>query len=102
MSEATRYLANPVVSCREEDADGALLFNPDADDTAIVDATGQVIWELLRTPHTLAQIVAHLTEMFRVPDPAQAASDVERFVQALLPDFIVTVDDDPEHPCSLE
>jgi hypothetical protein len=86
--KAKRYVANPVVSCREEEG-GAAVFNPDTDDMAIINPTGLVIWDFLDSPRTAAQVAAHLIEKFRGVSLEQATGDAEGFLESLLPDFIL-------------
>jgi hypothetical protein len=92
MEKPKRYLSNPVVSCGEEE-DGALLFNPDTNDSAIINPTGQVIWSFLATPHSLDEIAAHLAEFFQGVSTEQASQDATRFIQALAPDFVLETSD---------
>jgi hypothetical protein len=93
MSESKRYQANPVVSCGDEE-DGAVLFNPDTDDTAIVNLTGRALWAFLETPRTVDEMAAHLVQTYRGVQAEQAAQDADQFVQSLRPDFLLEVDDD--------
>jgi hypothetical protein len=85
MSERKRYLANPDVSCREEGPEGALLFNPDTDGMMVLNPTGLVIWEALDEPRTQDEIVAHLRERCDNVPVEQVGTDVDEFLQALLP-----------------
>ena len=39
------FIRNPDVVLREEDPDGALLFNPDTNQIRILNATGLFIWK---------------------------------------------------------
>jgi hypothetical protein len=93
MSESKRYQANPVVSCGDEE-DGAVLFNPDADDTAIVNLTGRALWGFLEMPRTVDEMAAYLVQTYRGVQAEQAAEDADQFVQSLLSDFLLEVDDD--------
>ena len=91
MSNPKRYKANPVVSYGEEE-DGAVLFNPDTDDTVIINITGQILWDLLKTPHTVEELSEHLTIKYQDVSIEQVTEDVTQFVQALIPDFLSEVD----------
>jgi hypothetical protein len=83
------FQANPEVSCVDEGKDGALLYNPDKDDSVILNRTGRDIWAFLGAPHGLEEIAQHLTTTFPGVTPERAAQDAEKFIQSLLPDFIV-------------
>lgn len=91
MNKTKRYQVNPVVSYGEEE-DGAVLFNPDTDDTVIINTTGQILWNLLKTPHTVEELSEHLTEKYQNISIEQVTEDVTQFVQALIPDFLSEVD----------
>ncbi len=89
----TRYLANTVVSCRDEGEDGALLFNPDLDGAALINPTGRLIWDILVLPHTVEEISDLLAEKLNMPDASVVAKDVEEFLMTLQPDFILVESD---------
>lgn len=93
MNPLKRYVANPVVSCGDEE-DGAVLFNPDTDDTAIVNLTGRALWAFLETLRTVDEMAAYLVQTYRDVQAEQAAEDAAQFVQSLSPDFLLEVDDD--------
>ncbi|MBN1922413.1 MAG: PqqD family peptide modification chaperone [Anaerolineae bacterium] len=84
MNEPARYVVNPDVSCREEGADGALLFNPDTNDVLVINITGLLIWQALSAPRSEAQVVAELKQRCHgVPEDA-VAQDTHEFVERLL------------------
>lgn len=93
MDSLTRYMTNPTASCGDEH-DGAVLFNPDTDDTIIVNLTGRALWAFLETPRTIDEMVTYLVETYRDVSAEQAANDVTRFVQSLAPDFLLETNDD--------
>ena len=94
MSEKT-YRANEVVSCVDEGEDGALLYNPDKDDTVVLNPSGRSIWALLAAPRTLDEIASHLATAYPEVTPEQARKDAEQFVQSLVPGFIIPSPDEP-------
>jgi hypothetical protein len=85
-------MANPAVSCGDEQ-DGAVLFNPDADDTAVVNPTGRALWAFLETPRTVDEMAAYLVETYQGVSAEQAAEDAAQFAQSLAPDFLLEMDD---------
>ncbi|MBU0491994.1 MAG: PqqD family peptide modification chaperone [Chloroflexi bacterium] len=93
MTESTRYQANPAVSCGDEE-DGAVLYNPDTDDTTIVNLPGRALWAFMETPRTVDEMAAYLTETYRDVAAEQAAEDAAQFIQALLPNFVLEANDD--------
>jgi hypothetical protein len=94
MSEKT-YRANEVVSCVDEGEDGAMLYNPDKDDTVLLNPSGRGIWALLAVPRTLEEIAGHLATAYPDVPPDQARRDAEQFIQSLAPDFIIPSPDAP-------
>jgi sensor domain CHASE-containing protein len=90
MDEATRYMANPVVSCGDEQ-DGSVLFNPDTDDMVVINPSGKVIWAFIQTAHTALEIAAHLVETYQGISAEQAAQDAQGFVDSLRGDFVLEV-----------
>lgn len=87
MVEHQKYQVNPNVSCGDEE-DGAVLYNPDTDGTAIINSAGRTLWALLAAPRTVQEMTAFLTTCYRDVSAEQAAADVAQFVQSLLPDFV--------------
>jgi len=79
----TKYLANPDVSCREEDPEGAILYNPDTDTVRVINPTGLMIWQALAQPHTTDNIVSYLLEVCEDVPTNQVAMDVNGFIEAL-------------------
>jgi hypothetical protein len=92
---AKTYRANDVVSCVDEGEDGAMLYNPDKDDTVLLNPTGRGIWALLAAPRTVDEIAAHLATTYPDVTREQAVQDAEKFLQSLTPDFIITSPDVP-------
>jgi len=86
MTHAERYLANPDVSCREEEPnEGAILFNPDTDAILVINPTGLLIWRALEQPRTQEEIVSYLMETCEGVPADQVAEDVDLFLQSLQP-----------------
>ena len=89
------YRANEVVSCVDEGEDGAMLYNPDKDETILLNPSGRSTWVLLAAPRTLAEIASHLAAAYPDVTPEQARQDAEQFVQSLIPDFVIPSPDEP-------
>jgi hypothetical protein len=87
MSEKT-YRANEVVSCVDEEEDGAMLYNPDTDDTVLLNPSGRIIWALLSAPRTIDEIAAHLATAYPDVPRTRVLRDAELFIQSLVPDFV--------------
>jgi hypothetical protein len=93
MSDKT-YKANEVVSCVDEGEDGAMLYNPDKDDTVLLNPTGRIIWALLSVPRTLDEIAGHLAAAYPGVTREQARQDAEQFIQSVVPNFIIPSPDE--------
>ena len=91
MSTAQRYQANPDVSCGDED-DGAVLYNPDTDDTVVINLSGRLLWAYLAEPRTVEELAAHLVNSYSGVQAEAAAEDATRFVADLTPDFLLEVE----------
>ncbi len=64
-----RFIRNPDVVLREEDPEGALLFNPDTNQIRVINATGLFIWKHCDGKKDLPTIIAAMKKVFdRVPD----------------------------------
>jgi hypothetical protein len=79
-----RYIQNPDVNQREEDEDGALLFNPDTDQVQLISKTGLYIWKLCIEPHTVEEIVNRFREDFDEVPEDQVTTDVEEFLKQMV------------------
>jgi hypothetical protein len=93
VSEKT-YRANEVVSCVDEGEDGAMLYNPDKDDSVLLNPSGRSIWALLSTPRTLDEIAGHLITAYPDITREQARKDAEQFIQSLVPAFVIPSPDE--------
>lgn len=85
-----RYAVNPVVSLREE-FEGAMLYNPDADDIVLINETGRIIWDAIAQPQTTAEIAAYLEA--NTEGAENVSADVDAFIESLLPNFVVVHDE---------
>jgi hypothetical protein len=89
-SSSARYQVDPVVSCGDE-ADGAVLYNPDLDDTAMINLSGRALWAFLQAPRTLDEMAAYLVQRYRDVTIERATADAAVFVRALVPNFLLEV-----------
>jgi hypothetical protein len=93
MSDKT-YRASEVVSCVDEGEDGAMLYNPDEDDTVVLNPSGRVIWALLSAPRTIDEIAVHLAAAYPGVTREQALKDAQQFIQPLVPHFVIASPDE--------
>lgn len=77
------YARNPDVVLREEDEDGALLFNPDTSDVRILNATGLFVWRAA-SGVTLDTVVESVSAAFDDVPADRVRADVWSFMSGLL------------------
>lgn len=88
----TRYIANPVVSCRVEGKEGAILFNADTDSTTLINTTGLFCWIYLQSPATVEELADQCMKNYAgVPEHAAVQKDIESFILDLVPEYISEV-----------
>ena len=75
-----KFICNPDVVLREEDEDGALLFNPDTNQVKVINNTGLFIWKLCDGSCSLAELVTHLKEAFDEVPADLVEKDVQDFI----------------------
>jgi hypothetical protein len=71
---------NPDVVLREEDPDGALLFNPDTNQIRVINTTGLFIWKHCDGKKDLPAIVSALKKTFDGVPEAEVNGQVKAFV----------------------
>lgn len=74
------FRRNPDVVLREEDPDGALLFNPDTNQIRVINATGLFIWKRCDGRKNLPAIVAALKKAFDGVPEKEVDKQVKVFV----------------------
>ena len=78
-----KYIRNPDVVLREEDVNGALLFNPDTNQIKVLNATGLFIWRLCDGRLDLSAIVKALQESFENVPEDEAIKQVKKYLEEL-------------------
>ncbi len=82
-NQTPRYVRNPDVVLREEDEDGALLFNPDTDQVKVINNTGLYIWQQCDGTRGLDRITVAVQDEFEGAPADQVAQDVREFVEGM-------------------
>ena len=84
MNENNKFMANPDVSCRIEDEEGAILFNPNSDSTQVINPVGLDIWKSIeRHPRLLSEVVAYIKDLYEDSPENEVEKDVEGFIMNL-------------------
>ncbi len=87
-----RFITNPIVSCRIEDDEHALLFNPDTDNSVLIDRTGLLIWKHIKEPRSVTDIMAYLKSSFSTtPAPDSLRQDIVAYLHDLIPEFVLEI-----------
>jgi hypothetical protein len=71
---------NPDVVLREEDPDGALLFNPDTNQIRVINTTGLFIWKHCDGKKDMPTIVIALKKTFNGVPETEVEGQVKAFV----------------------
>ena len=79
-----KWLVNPHVSCRVEDEDGAILYNPENDATQVINPVGLDIWRSIeKKSRTVSEIIMFLQKQYMEIPGDQVEKDVSEFVSNL-------------------
>jgi ribosomal protein L22 len=81
--EETRYSINRDISCREEEPDGAILFNPETDEVKAINMVGLAIWQALEYPRKKVEVVEHLLDVCEGVPVEEVRKDVDEFIDQL-------------------
>jgi len=74
-------IRNPDVVLREEDLDGALLFNPDTNQIRVINTTGLFIWKHCDGKKDMPAIVSALKKTFDGVPEAEVEGQVKSFIE---------------------
>jgi len=88
---AVFYLSNPEVVLREEDEDGALLFNPDTNQVKLVNPTGLFIWKQCRDRCKFSSILEALSTACENVPEKQVSEDVQVFLEGMIQSGFMTI-----------
>lgn len=91
MTSSELFIVNPDVSCREEEPEGAILFNPDTDDVLVINTTGFLVWEALSEPRTEEQLAEVLAARCDKVPQDQVGEHVAAFIKPLIEKGFVSV-----------
>ena len=83
MDKSKEYFINPDVVLREEDPDGALLFNPDTNDVKVLNTTGLFIWKLCQDKQTQSSITKAVKAHFQDVPEQQVQEDLLKFLKQM-------------------
>lgn len=84
MDDKSHFMGNPDVSLREENGEGALLFNADTDALLIINPVGLIIWNFVRAhPRTRQDVIKHIKEECDDVPSEQLEADIDEFLKDL-------------------
>jgi coenzyme PQQ synthesis protein D (PqqD) len=94
VDQQSKYMRNPDVVLREEDEDGALIYNPDTDQIKVINPTGLFIWQQCDGTRDLGSIVSAVEESYDEVPGDQVSEQVEKFIDDMVnTGFIGTVEE---------
>ena len=93
--KTTRYIQNPDVNLREEDEEGALLFNPDTDRVQLLNRTGFFIWSLCRETRTVKSIIDAFHDEFDEVPEDEVKADVKEFLDRMIESGFIGIVEEP-------
>ena len=73
-------IRNPDVILREEDPDGALLFNPDTNQIRVINPTGLFIWKHCDGKKDVPDIIDELKKAFADVPESEVEIEVKEFI----------------------
>ncbi len=89
---SVRVERNPDVSCRIEDDEHALLYNPDTDNSILIDDSGLLIWNYIEESRTVAEIMTFMTGCYSdCPEADVLQKDVVLYIRNLIPEFALEI-----------
>ena len=77
-------MCNPDVVLREEDEDGALLYNPDTNQVKVVNNTGLFIWQQFKSINTSEKAAEAVLKNFEEVTLDTVRTDLSEFLQDML------------------
>lgn len=86
-AERLRYRGNPVVSCRIEGENDAILYNPDTDNTILINGSGIAIWQFIQELRSEEEIARYLSDFFD-EKPESLLEDVRTFLEGLGEEYL--------------
>ena len=79
----TRFIQNENISLREEDEDGALLFEPDTGKIVVLNVTGVELWKRLKEPNDIKSLKSYIIENFSETDNHDVEKEINEFITQL-------------------
>lgn len=79
-----KYVADPVVSCREEEPEGAILYHIQHDFFQVINPVGLEIWKSLVVPKSIKELVYEIVRTYEDVPVEDVARDIEDFLRPLV------------------
>ncbi len=96
MNIGIAYMRNPDIVLREEDEDGALLFNPGTNQVRVINLTGLFIWQHCDGQSKLEEILEAMLEAFEDVPANQVGQHVQEFLDGRLRSGFIGMVDKPQ------
>jgi len=98
LDDSALFIRNPDVILREEEPDGALLFNPDTNQIRVINPTGLFIWNHCDGTRNFPAIVSALKEAFDDVPEKEVDHQVREFLEDMHANGFLGVPIEPDDP----
>jgi len=82
-TQSSCYIQNPDVVLRDEDQDGALLFNPDTNQVKVINTSALFIWKQCDGKASLTTIIAAVKDAFDQVPEERLGDQVQAFIDEM-------------------
>jgi predicted transcriptional regulator len=79
-----KYVAEPVVSCREEEPEGAILYKIQTDMFQVINPMGLDIWKSLAVPKSIKELAYEIVRNYEDVPVEDVSRDIEEFLRPLV------------------
>ena len=91
MKTSQIYLQNPDIIVKEEDEDGAIIYNPDTDQVKLLNPTGLFIWKLCNGTNGNVDIIQEINNSFSDIPENNVVNQMESFITSMLQDGFIGI-----------
>jgi hypothetical protein len=89
-------IRNPDVLLKEEDEDGALVFNPDTDKIMVLNPTGLFIWKRCDGNAGMGDLVSEVRDCFSAVPQDRVGEEVRGFIEKMIAEGFIGLIEEAE------
>lgn len=98
--QKSRLIKNPDLLVKEEDEDGALVFNPDTDKVLVLNPSALFIWRRCDGNARLGDLVAGVCHAFSGVPKERVGEEVRGFIEKMVAEGFLGIVEEREGICS--